>query len=111
VGSTGRRATLLSYSLDPLHGAGVELRLRPLLLPPACPRRACSIGIGLFYVAFLPRFSWPLLIPSFFALRFLDSLSLNVSFLIRRPVGKFAQKREGLKPETTSKSGLLYVLY
>jgi hypothetical protein len=29
----------------------------------------------------LPRFSWPLLVPSFFALRFLDCLSLNVSFL------------------------------
>jgi hypothetical protein len=82
LGSTERRPTLPPYSLDPVHGPGVELRLRPLLLPPAYPRRACSIGFGLFYlVAFCRVFSWPLLIPSFFALRFLDCLSLNVSFL------------------------------
>jgi hypothetical protein len=48
---------------------------------PSCPRRACSVGFGLFcLVAFLPHFSWPLLIPTFFALRFFDCLSLNVSF-------------------------------
>ena len=57
LGSTGQRPTLPHSSLDPVHGPGVGLRLRPPLLPPACPRRACSVGFGLLcLVAFLPRF-------------------------------------------------------
>jgi len=66
LGSTGRRPTLPHYSLDPVHGPDAGLRLRPQLLPPACPRRACSVGLGLFRsVALLPRLSWPRLVPSF----------------------------------------------
>jgi len=85
LGSTGQRPTLPPSSLDPVHGPGVELRLRPWLLPPACPRRACRVGFGLLCLeAFLPRFFLAPVAPQFFALRFLDCLSLNVLFLLAK---------------------------
>ena len=81
LGSTGQRPTLPHYSLDPVHGPGVGLRLRPQLLPPACPRRACSVGLGFFRsVAFLPRSPGPCWSPVFRSAIF-DCSSLNVSFL------------------------------
>jgi len=64
LGSTGQRHP--HYSLEPVHGPGVGLGLWPQFLPPTCPRRACSVGLGFFrYVAFLAAFSRPLLVPCF----------------------------------------------
>jgi hypothetical protein len=66
-------------------GSTGQLRLRPWLLPPACPRRACRVGFGLLCLeAFLPRFFLAPVAPQFFALRFLDCLSLNVLFLLAK---------------------------